>query len=552
MLGARMKPVMIAETSPQAMDLNENRPPRNNELIKTERTALFYAAVISLGGFLFGFDAAVISGVVNFITPEFDLNEWWVGAVVSAPSFAAILAALTVGPVADYVGRKKVMLTLALLYTISAVASALAPDVITLLVARFIGGLAFGTLMLAPIYIAELAPARLRGRMVSVNQLNIVVGFSVAYFANYFIFQASESGSDLSLALGFDKWAWRWMLGLEATPAALYFFFMLTVPESPRYLVLQGQTEKAREILTRISPAEKIDEILSSIQGSAQNATSNLLGKIKDMFRPELRMVIIVGLIAGIAQQSSGINVIFFYAPIIFEQSGVGTNAAFAQATYVGLVNVAFTVVAMLLIDRLGRRPLMLMGLTGIIISMSLAAYGFHSAYYEMPADAATTISTEQDMSGLDSIVGIRYEDDIAFKAAASAAIGESVFKANEASLMQSAVNMNATVVLAGILGFVASFAFSLGPVMWVLFSEIFPNRIRGVCMAFMGIVNSGVSWFVQFIFPYELSRLGSAGTFMVFAIFAAICLVLLAWLMPETRGRSLEELERELAVKPA
>ena len=153
-------------------------------MIKTERTALFYAAVISLGGFLFGFDAAVISGVVNFITPEFNLNEWWVGAVVSAPSFAAIIAALTVGPVADYVGRKKVMLTLAMLYTISAVASALAPDVITLLVARFIGGLAFGTLMLAPIYIAELAPARLRGRMVSVNQLNIVVGFSAAYFAN--------------------------------------------------------------------------------------------------------------------------------------------------------------------------------------------------------------------------------------------------------------------------------------------------------------------------------------------------------------------------------
>jgi sugar porter (SP) family MFS transporter len=521
-------------------------------LIKTERTALFYAAVISLGGFLFGFDAAVISGVVNFITPEFNLNEWWVGAVVSAPSFAAIIAALTVGPVADYVGRKKVMLTLAMLYTISAVASALAPDVITLLVARFIGGLAFGTLMLAPIYIAELAPARLRGRMVSVNQLNIVVGFSAAYFANYFIFKASGSGSEFSQALGLDKWAWRWMLGLEATPAALYFFFMLIVPESPRYLVLQGQTEKARQILTRISPAEKIEEILSSIQGSAQQATSNLLGKIKDMFRPELRMVIVVGLIAGIAQQSSGINVVFFYAPTIFEQSGVGTNAAFAQATYVGLVNVAFTVVAMLLIDRLGRRPLMLMGLTGIMISMSVAAYGFHSAYYELPSDAATTISAEQDLSGLDSIVGIRYEDDIAFKAAASAAIGESVFKANEANLMQSAVNMNATVVLAGILGFVASFAFSLGPVMWVLFSEIFPNRIRGVCMAFMGIVNSGVSWFVQFIFPYELSRLGSAGTFMVFAIFAAVCLVLLAWLMPETRGRSLEELERELAIKPA
>ena len=151
-------------------------------MISTDRTALFYAAVISLGGFLFGFDAAVISGVIGFITPEFNLNEWWVGAVVSAPSFAAIIAALTVGPVADYVGRKKVMLTLALLYTVSAVASAFAPDALTLVAARFIGGLAFGTLMLAPIYIAEISPARLRGRLVSVNQLNIVVGFSAAYF----------------------------------------------------------------------------------------------------------------------------------------------------------------------------------------------------------------------------------------------------------------------------------------------------------------------------------------------------------------------------------
>ena len=519
-------------------------------MLKTERTALFYAAVISLGGFLFGFDAAVISGVVSFVTPEFDLNEWWVGAVVSAPSFAAIVAALTVGPIADYVGRKKVMLALALLYTISAVASALAPDVVTLVVARFIGGLAFGTLMLAPIYIAEVSPARLRGRMVSVNQLNIVVGFSAAYFANYFILQASQSGSDLSIALGLDKWAWRWMLGLEAAPAALYFFFMLIVPESPRYLVLQGHTEKARGILARISPAEQIDEILSSIRASTHHATTNLLRKIKDMFRPELRLVIIVGLIAGIAQQSSGINVVYFYAPTIFEQSGVGTNAAFAQATYIGIVNIVFTVLAMLLIDRLGRKPLMLMGLLGVAASMSLAAYGFHSAYYELPVDAVTTIATEQDLSGLGAITGTRYENDIAFKAAVTSAIGESAMKSNEAALMQSAAHMNAKIVLAGILGFVASFAFSLGPVMWVLFSEIFPNRIRGVCMAFMGVVNSGVSWFIQFIFPYELSRLGSAGTFLVFAIFAAICLVLLAWLMPETRGRSLEQLEQDLAVK--
>lgn len=517
-------------------------------MIKTDRTALFYAAVISLGGFLFGFDAAVISGVVGFVTREFGLNEWWVGAVVSAPSFAAIIAALTVGPVADYVGRKKVMLILALLYTISAIASAFAPDAVTLVVARFIGGLAFGTLMLAPIYIAEISPARLRGRMVSVNQLNIVIGFSAAYFANYFILGASQSGSEFAVSIGLDQHAWRWMLGLEALPAALYFFFMLVVPESPRWLVLEGHVEKARAIMTRITPADQIEELLGRIRDSAQEATHNLLKKIKDMFRPELRMVIVVGLIAGIAQQSSGINVVYFYAPTIFEQSGVGTNAAFAQATYIGLVNIAFTVLAMMLIDKLGRKPLMIAGLLGVVISMSISSYGFYSAYYELPMDAATSISAELDIDGLDSIAGIRYENDVVFKAAAYSAIGEAVMKANEATIIQSAIHMNPTVILAGILGFVASFAFSLGPVMWVLFSEIFPNRIRGVCMAFMGVVNSGVSWFIQFIFPWELAKLGSAGTFLVFAGFAAVCVVLLMRLMPETRGRSLEELEKELS----
>ena len=453
---------------------------------RTDRKALFYASVIALGGFLFGFDAVVISGVIPLIQPEFDLNEWWVGAIVSAPSFSAIAAALTVGPVADYVGRKRVMIVLAALYTISAVASAFAFGPLTLLVARLIGGFAFGTLMLAPIYIAEIAPARLRGRMVSVNQFNIVIGFSVAYFANYYILQLSQSGTAFAMTLGFDEHTWRWMLGLEALPAILYFLCMLFVPESPRWLVLQGREDEARSIMQRIAAREKVEELLASIRESAHDLSTNLADKIRDMLRPELRLVIIVGLIAAVAQQSSGINAVFFYAPTIFEQSGVGQDAAFAQAIWVGLVNVVFTIVAMLLVDRLGRRPLMLAGLAGIAFSMFLAARGFHV-------------------------------DD-------------------------------STLVLIGILGFVASFAFSLGPVMWVLFSEIFPNRIRGVCMAFMGIVNSGVSWFIQFIFPVELARFGPVVTMAIFGLTAVVFLVLLTWLMPETRGRSLEQLEKELA----
>jgi SP family arabinose:H+ symporter-like MFS transporter len=237
--------------------------------------------------------------------------------------------------------------------------------------------------------------------------------------------------------------------------------------------------------MARITPADQVEDMLRSISASAEEATRNLARKIRDVFRPELRLVIIVGLIAAVAQQSSGINAVYFYAPTIFAESGVGTDAAFAQATYIGLVNIVFTIAAMLLIDRLGRRPLMLAGLAGIALSMFLAAWGFHT-----------------DQPGI---------------------------------------------VLAGILGFVASFAFSLGPVMWVLFSEIFPNRIRGVCMAFMGVVNSGVSWFIQFIFPVELARLGPTVTMAIFGLTAIVFLGLLAWLMPETRGLSLEELEKEL-----
>ena len=513
----------------------------------TDLKALSYAAIIALGGFLFGFDAAVISGVVGYITPLFDLNDWQIGLVVSAPTLAAIIAAFTVGPTADQIGRKKVMLALALLYTISAVTSAIAPDVNTLIVARFVGGLAFGTLMLAPIYIAEISPARMRGRMVSVNQFNIVIGFSAAYFANYFLLQASQSGEPWVAAIKLDEVAWRWMLGLEALPAAFYFFAMMFVPESPRWLILHGREDEARVILKKITPAQRIESKFLEIAASSRGATASLLTRVKGLVRPELRLILMIGAIVGVAQQISGINSVYFYAPTIFEQSGIGTNASFAQATYIGIINVVFTILAMLTIDRFGRRPLMLLGLAGVAISMSISGYGFSQAIYVLPETSISELDTTFDASGLENIAGITYESDLEFKAAVVDVIGESAMKANEAIIIQKAVQMNAKLVLAGILGFVASFAFSLGPVMWVLFSEIFPNAIRGICMSVMGALNSGVSFGVQFIFPWELSNIGTAATFFIYGLGATVCLVLVAWLLPETRGRTLEELEHEL-----
>ncbi len=540
---------------PIDVSIDEEPDERNTEperrLNPTDRTALRYAAVISLGGFLFGFDAAVISGVIGFVTPLFDLDEFQIGLVVSAPSLAAIFAALTVGPVADQIGRKKVMLALALLYTVSAVASAFAPNLTTLVAARFIGGLAFGTLMLAPIYIAEIAPAKLRGRMVSVNQLNIVIGFSAAYFANYFLLEASQSVAEWVGAIGLDESAWRWMLGIEAIPAAAYFLLMLLVPESPRWLVLHGQAERAAGILERITPAARIEGKLREIAASAAGAGESLWNRLRQLFRPELRLVLVVGLIVGIAQQASGINSVYFYAPTIFEQSGVGTNAAFMQATYIGIINVIFTVFAILAIDRFGRKPLLILGLAGVFVSMSITAYGFHQASYRMPAEAAATFAERFETPGLEQLAGVSYDNDIEFKAAISGLIGESAMRANASEFIQSSIRMNPRLVLIGILGFVASFAVSLGPVMWVLFSEIFPNRIRGIAMSVMGVVNSGVSTGIQFIFPWQLENLGTALTFLLYAVVSLVCLVLVARLLPETRGRTLEELERELTVSP-
>ena len=337
------------------------------------------------------------------------------------------------------------------------------------------------------------------------------------------------------------------MLGLEALPAASYFLLMLIVPESPRWLVLHKQQDRARLILQRITPAARLESKLVEITDSATGALDPIRTRVRKLFRPELRLILVVGLIVGIAQQVSGINSVYFYAPTIFEQSGVGTNAAFAQATYIGIINIVFTVLAMLTIDRFGRRPLLLAGLAGVVISMSITGYGFHKATYELSPAAAEELATRIERPDLGQLAGQAFANDLEYKNAVSRIIGRSMLRANESTIIEAAIQMNPTIVLIGILGFVASFAFSLGPVMWVLFSEIFPNSIRGVSMSVMGVINSGVSTAVQFVFPWELANLGTAMTFFIYAAVALLCLLLLVRLLPETRGRTLEELEREL-----
>ena len=511
------------------------------------RTAL----IVALGGFLMGFDASVISGVVGFIEVEFSLSSLQLGWAVSSLTLTATLAMMVSGPLSDRIGRRAVLYVAAVLYAVSAIGSALAPSYTLLVIARMIGGLGVGaSLIIAPMYIAEIAPPSIRGQMVSFNQLNIVIGISVAFFTNYLILQLGQSDLAWAQSLMFGPHNWRWMLGLETLPAVLYFCCLFVVPESPRWLVMKGRTEAGLAIMERASGAEVARQDLAEVQRSlAADAHKEKAGLVA-LFAPALRLVLLIGIVIAIVQQITGINAVFFYAPMIFEQSGIGTDASFMQAILVGLVNLAFTVVAILLIDRLGRKPLLVAGLSGVAVSMAVLAFGFGSATYSLHSDAIAGLP-EEVHAELMPLDGQLYESDLAFKDAIGTALGTEMATLHEAQIIAAAIEMNSLLILFGILAFVASFAVSVGPVMWVLFSELFPNRIRGLAISFVGLINSAVSWAVQQFFPWELANFGNAVTFLLYGIFAAAGLVFVILRVPETKGKSLEELE-SILMRPA
>ena len=450
------------------------------------------ALIAALGGFLMGFDASVISGVVGFIETEFALSKFELGWAVASLTLTSTIAMMLAGPLSDRLGRRPVLMIAALLFTLSAAASAVAPDYATLVTARLLGGFGVGAaLIVAPMYIAEIAPPAIRGRLVSFNQLNIVLGISAAYFCNYLILQLGQDPGSLAQALGLDTFTWRWMLGVGTLPALVYMVVLFFVPESPRWLLMRGRDSQARKVFGRCVGEMLAGAQVREVQASLALEAGRPRGTLRELASPALKLVMTVGIAIAILQQITGINAVFFYAPMIFEQSGIGADASFMQAVLVGIVNLVFTIAAMLLIDRLGRRPLMIAGLALIAACMLLLAWGF------------------------------------------------------------SAAEPRPLVILIGMLGFVAGFAMSLGPVMWVLLSELFPNRVRGLAISACGLINSTISFVVQLVFPWELQVLGSATTFLVYGVFAVIGLVFVVRVLPETRGRSLEELEVELASAP-
>ena len=503
------------------------------------------ALIVALGGFLMGFDASVISGVVGFIETEFSLTKIQVGWSVSSLALMATFAMMVSGPVSDRIGRRPVLRIAALLFGISAIASAVAPNFTWLVLARMLGGLGVGAaLIIAPMYIAEMAPPKSRGKLVSFNQLNIVIGISAAFFSNYLILTLGESGGAWADALRFGEWNWRWMLGVETLPAVLYLVALLFVPESPRWLAMQGRDDEARAILAKVSGEAQADADLRAVRESIEAEQELADLSFRALLHPSLRLVLTIGLAVGILQQITGINSVFFYAPMIFEQSGIGTNASFMQAVLVGLVNLVFTIVAMSLIDRLGRRPLLGFGLTGIAVCMLALAYGFGSATYKLDQAAIDGLPAEIDRTEISVLVDQTFDSDTAFRGAVNEVVGRDVYQQFESQLVSSAIAMNPTLILVAILGFVASFAVSIGPIMWVLFSELFPNRVRGLAISFSGLVNSTVAFLVTFIFPWQLETIGNSGTFLIYGLFAVVGLFFVMRILPETKGRSLEELE--------
>lgn len=519
---------------------------------KTERSAFIFATIVAMGGFVFGLDAALISGTVDFISKEFALTDLQLGTVVSAPGFGVLVALPFMGWLCNGLGRKKALLLIAMLYLVSAVWAALAPGYWNLVTARFLGGLAFTSIALASMYIGEIAPPRWRGKMVAMTQINIVVGLSAAYFINYLILQATHSDASWVHTLAIDRYTWRWMLGSEILPALLWFGLLLVIPESPYWLVYANRVEEAKKNLLRVLPAEQIPHHIAEMQDSLKQGgqSHSALTQMKMLFGKPMRLIFIIAFTIAIAQQSTGINAILFYAPTVIEQLGIGKDAAFMQSLWIGLISVVATIAGLLLVDRLGRRPLIVWGMVWIVASLLACWYGFSTARYVVTEQAITEMAKVPEAGRLAPLVGKEFKTDIAFKKAVKEVIGEKDARDNASLLLQKSAKMNAVLIFVGILSFIAAFQFSVGPVMWVLFSEIFPITVRGIAIPFFTLITSFTSWLVQYLFPTQLATMGASNTFLFYAITVAIGLAIMARYLVETKNMSIEAIQIALAPK--
>ena len=512
---------------------------------------IFISLVVALGGFLLGFDSAVISGATPFYRETFGLNSgsMLIGFSVSSLILGAIMGNIVAGGLADRFGRRKILMFTALLFTISAVFTAFAFDIVSFITARVIGGMGVGmAILIAPMYIAEIAPRKLRGTLVTFNQLNIVLGISIAYFSNYY-FQQTISDPDFK---------WRIMLGVEAVPAMLYFLLLFFVPRSPRWLMQKGKSDEAQVVLLRIHGEEQARVEHNEISASLSDPNRKEKARWADVFSTRMKTVLIIGFGIAFFQQITGINAIFYYAPMIFEMAGGGKDAAFLQAAILGVTNVVMTIVAMFLIDRLGRKPLLYIGAAGICISLAIVGFTFGNAKYTINEQSMESLVQEveqmdaqtvhiDNIMKLDALKDYSFGKEVVFFSKVKETVGVDTYNSFKEIILKHSITLNPFWILVGLIMFVASFAISMGPVMWALLSEIFPNKLRGLAISIMGFWNSIVSFSVATVFPVQLEYLGSSNTYLIYSFFGLLTLIFVWRFVPETKGKSLEELEAKL-----
>jgi len=429
----------------------------------------FICLIATMGGLMFGFDIAIISGAVPFIQPYFGWNELQLGWGVSSLLVGAIVGAFGSGVLSDMFGRKKVLIFVALFFAVSCTFTALASSSFIFISARLFGGLAVGAAsVLSPMYVAEVAPPKNRGMLVAIYQLAIVLGILCSYTINYGLHNIENN--------------WRWMFATGIVPSVLFFAGLFFIPESPRWLFKAGRREESLKVLTRIGGESlakvEIVEIADSLKGSSSSAS------LGELFKPSARKVMIVGFLLAVFVQISGINTIVDYAPKILLAAGVEINNALLQTSLVGLINFIFTFVAILFIDKTGRRSLYLIGSTGMVITLIMLAISFY-------------------------------------------------------------LKMEGIFTLICILLFIAFFASCIGPVFWTLVSEIFPNRIRGKALAFASFTQWIFNFLVVLLFPHFLASVGGAKTFLFLALMSLFQLLFTYFYVPETKGKSLEEIEQ-------
>jgi sugar porter (SP) family MFS transporter len=444
--------------------------------------------VAALGGLLFGYDWVVIGGARQFFEPYFGLSgELETGWANSCALLGCLAGALVAGALSDRFGRKRLLVGAAILFAVTSLGNALAPTFTVFVVWRILGGVAIGLAScLSPMYIAEVAPSHLRGRLVAINQLTIVIGIQAAQFVNWWLGRDMPKGlsGDALLHSWYVLQGWRWMFGLTAVPSMLFFLGMFAVPESPRWLAKNGKPDRARDVLARIGGGDYATAALGEIESTLAGETETV--RFRELLDPKLTAVLVLGVVLAVLQQWCGINVIFNYAGDIFKAAGYDISDTLKNIAWTGSVNLVFTFVALGIVDRAGRRPLLLAGFVGLAI-IHLAIGGCYFA----------------GVQGLPMLL-----------------------------LVLSAM---------------ACYAMTLAPVVWVVISEIFPNRIRGAAMA-VAITSLWIACFIlTYTFPLLNHRLGPGSTFWLYAAVCVVGFVFILLRLPETKGKTLEELEKEL-----